>query len=104
MDSKALELFGKKEIQERHRHRYEVNNAFREELSAKGMMIAGTSPDGRYRRDDRSQRSSILHEGTQGHPEFKSRPNHAHPLFRGFVKAAKEYAKEKESRNQLNKE
>jgi len=45
-----------------------------------------------------------FYEGTQGHPEFKSRPNHAHPLFRGFVKAAKEYAKEKESRNQLNKE
>ena len=102
-NSKALELFGKKEIQERHRHRYEVNNAFREELSAKGMMIAGTSPDGHIV-EMIEVKDHPFYEGTQGHPEFKSRPNHAHPLFRGFVKAAKEYAKEKESRNQLNKE
>ena len=102
-NSKALELFGKKEIQERHRHRYEVNNAFREELAAKGMTIAGTSPDGHIV-EMIEIKDHPFYEGTQGHPEFKSRPNHAHPLFRGFVKAADAYAKEKESRKQQNKE
>ena len=101
--TKAYELYGSEEIHERHRHRYEVNNAFREELSAKGMTIAGTSPDGHIV-EMIEVKDHPFYEGTQGHPEFKSRPNHAHPLFRGFVKAAKEYAKEKESRNQLNKE
>ena len=98
-----LQIIPKHWSQERHRHRYEVNNAFREELSAKGMMIAGTSPDGHIV-EMIEVKDHPFYEGTQGHPEFKSRPNHAHPLFRGFVKAAKEYAKEKESRNQLNKE
>ena len=101
--SRSYELFGKKEIQERHRHRYEVNNAFREELAAKGMTIAGTSPDGHIV-EMIEIKDHPFYEGTQGHPEFKSRPNHAHPLFRGFVKAADAYAKEKESRKQQNKE
>ena len=100
-NSKAKELFGTKEIQERHRHRYEVNNAFREELAAKGMTIAGTSPDGHIV-EMIEVREHPFFEGTQGHPEFKSRPNHAHPLFRGFVKAAVDYMKEKEAK--LNKE
>lgn len=86
-NSKAYGLFGKKEITERHRHRYEVNNAYREELEEKGMAIAGTSPDSRI-----VEMIEILNHpffiGTQGHPEFKSRPNHAHPLFRGFIEAA----------------
>ena len=99
-NSKAKELFGTKEIQERHRHRYEVNNAFREELAAKGMTIAGTSPDGHIV-EMIEVREHPFFEGTQGHPEFKSRPNHAHPLFRGFVKAAVDYMKEKEAK--LNK-
>ena len=88
--SRALDLFGKKEIQERHRHRYEVNNAFRKELSDNGMTIAGTSPDGHIV-EMIEIRDHPFFEGTQGHPEFKSRPNHAHPLFRGFVGAAAEY-------------
>ena len=96
-NSKAKELFGTKEIQERHRHRYEVNNAFREELAAKGMTIAGTSPDGHIV-EMIEVREHPFFEGTQGHPEFKSRPNHAHPLFRGFVKAAVDYMKEKEAK------
>ena len=100
-NSKAKDLFGTKEIQERHRHRYEVNNAFREELAAKGMTIAGTSPDGHIV-EMIEVREHPFFEGTQGHPEFKSRPNHAHPLFRGFVKAAVDYMKEKEAK--LNKE
>ena len=99
--SRALELFGKKEIQERHRHRYEVNNAYREELAAKGMTIAGTSPDGHIV-EMIEIKDHPFYEGTQGHPEFKSRPNHAHPLFRGFVKAADEYAKLKLSRQAQN--
>ena len=85
--SKSYELFGKKEIQERHRHRYEVNNAFRKELSEKGMSIVGTSPDAHIVEMIEIAGHPFF-VGTQGHPEFKSRPNHAHPLFRGFVQAA----------------
>ena len=85
--SRSYELFGKKEIQERHRHRYEVNNAFRKELSEKGMSIVGTSPDAHIVEMIEIAGHPFF-VGTQGHPEFKSRPNHAHPLFRGFVQAA----------------
>ena len=92
--SRAYELFGKKEIEERHRHRYEVNNAFRGELSQKGMNIAGTSPDGHIV-EMIEIKDHPFYEGTQGHPEFKSRPNHAHPLFRGFVGAAVTYRRER---------
>ena len=94
-DTLSLELFGKKEIQERHRHRYEVNNAYRGELAAKGMIIAGTSPDGHIVEMIEIPENPFF-VGTQGHPEFKSRPNHAHPLFRGFVKAAANRRKQKE--------
>ena len=93
--SLSLELIGKKEIQERHRHRYEVNNAYREELAAKGMTIAGTSPDGHIVEMIEIPENPFF-IGTQGQPEFKSRPNHAHPLFRGFVKAAANRRKQKE--------
>ena len=82
---------------------YEVNNAYREELAAKGMTIAGTSPDGHIV-EMIEIKDHPFYEGTQGHPEFKSRPNHAHPLFRGFVKAADEYAKLKLSRQAQNQE
>lgn len=85
--SKSYQLFGKKEIQERHRHRYEVNNAYRNELEEKGMAIVGTSPDGRIVEMIEIRKHPFF-IGTQGHPEFKSRPNHAHPLFRGFIEAA----------------
>lgn len=74
-------------IHERHRHRYEFNNNFRDEIIAKGLVIGGTSPDGRivetveYPEND-------YYIGVQYHPEFKSRPNRAHPLFLGLVKAA----------------
>ncbi len=67
--SKALELFGKKEIQERHRHRYEVNNAYREELATKGMTIAGTSPDGHIV-EMIEIKDHPFFVGTQGHPEL----------------------------------
>ena len=92
---KAVISVGKKEIQERHRHRYEVNNAYREELAAKGMTIAGTSPDGHIVEMIEIPANPFF-VGTQGHPEFKSRPNHAHPLFRGFIKAAADKKQQKE--------
>lgn len=93
--TKALELYGKKEISERHRHRYEVNNDFRDKLQSSGMTLSGLSPDGRIiEMIELPDHPFFI--GTQGHPEFKSRPNHAHPLFRGFVAAAVEYAAGKE--------
>ena len=97
-DSEALKLFGKKEIHERHRHRYEVSNAYRQEFTENGMRIAGTSPDGRIV-EMVEVKDHPFFEATQAHPEFKSRPNHAHPLFAGFVKAADAYAKEKRQKS-----
>jgi CTP synthase len=79
--------YGKALIHERHRHRYEFNNLYREEMEAKGMEITGTSPDGRLVEAVEIPKNSFF-VGVQYHPEFKSRPNQAHPLFREFVKAA----------------
>jgi CTP synthase len=81
------------EVSERHRHRYEVNNAYREALTKAGMQISGTSPDGRlveFVELDRELHPYFV--ATQAHPELKSRPTRAHPLFDGFVGAAVEYA------------
>lgn len=89
-DSKAAALYGQEEISERHRHRYEVNNDYREKLMEHGMTLAGLSPDGRIVEMVELQEHPFF-IGTQGHPEFKSRPNHAHPLFGGFIAAAVEY-------------
>lgn len=85
--SRAAELYGTAEITERHRHRYEVNNTFRKELSEKGMQLVGQSPDG-YIVEMIEIKEHPFYLGTQAHPEFKSRPNHAHPLFRGLVEAS----------------
>lgn len=98
--SKTVLLFGRKEIQERHRHRYEVNNAYREELNKHGMTVAGTSPDGRIVEMIELSDHPFF-EGTQGHPEFKSRPNRPHPLFSGFVKAGVEYKRNKQEPDSL---
>ena len=92
--TKAYELYGAKEISERHRHRYEVNNDYRSALEEHGMTMAGLSPDGRIV-EMIELKDHPFFIGTQGHPELKSRPNRAHPLFRGFVKAADAYGKEK---------
>ena len=76
-------------ISERHRHRYEFNNDFREAFEEKGLTFSGTSPDGRLvEAVELSDRSFYV--GVQYHPEFKSRPNKAHPLFNGLVGAALE--------------
>ncbi|MDT4983726.1 MAG: synthase, partial [Pseudonocardiales bacterium] len=77
---------------ERHRHRYEVNNAYRERLEAAGLVISGTSPDGRLVEFVELPRDvHPFFAGTQAHPELKSRPTRAHPLFGAFVGAALDY-------------
>ena len=79
-------------ISERHRHRYEFNNHYREQFQQAGMTLAGTSPDGRLVETvELSHRAFYV--GVQYHPEFKSRPNRPHPLFQGFIAAALRRAK-----------
>ena len=90
-NSKAYELYGTREIEERHRHRYEVNNEYRQELIENGMCLCGVSPDGRIV-EMIELPSHPWFVATQAHPEFKSRPNKCHPLFRGFLKAALDQA------------
>ena len=80
-------LYGDKEISERHRHRYEFNNDYRETLTENGLTLSGISPDGRLIETvELSDRDFYV--GVQYHPEFKSRPNRPHPLFKGFIGAA----------------
>lgn len=87
--TRSAKLYGSTKIAERHRHRYEVNNDFREKLSEHGMVISGVSPD--YRLVEMIELPEHpFFVGTQAHPEFKSRPNRPHPLFTGLVKAAVE--------------
>ena len=74
-------------ISERHRHRYEFNNAYRTETEGAGMRISGLSPDRKLvEAVELTDRAFFV--GVQYHPEFKSRPNKAHPLFKGFVQAS----------------
>ena len=80
-------LYGKEEISERHRHRYEVNNDFRDALRESGLCLSGLSPDGRLVETVEIPGEEFF-VGVQFHPEFKSRPNKPHPLFLGFVKAS----------------
>ena len=81
-------------ISERHRHRYEFNNEFREQLENAGLTISGTSPDG-YIVETVEIAENDFYVGVQFHPEFKSRPNRPHPLFSGFVKASVEAGSKK---------
>ncbi|MDF2868530.1 MAG: synthase [Anaerocolumna sp.] len=85
--SKAFELYGDKIIHERHRHRYEVNNYYREDFIKNGIKLSGLSPDGRIV-EMMELNDHPWFIATQAHPEFKSRPNRPHPLFDGFVGAA----------------
>ena len=79
--------YGTHEISERHRHRYEFNNDYRQRLQDAGLTLSGISPDGRLVETvELSDRPFFV--GVQYHPEFKSRPNKAHPLFRGFIEAS----------------
>ncbi|MFN2524158.1 MAG: CTP synthase, partial [Mycobacteriales bacterium] len=87
--SVAAGAYGDEPATERHRHRYEVNNAYRPALEEAGLVFSGTSPDGRL--VEIAELPSAEHPffvGTQAHPEFRSRPTKAHPLFRGFIGAA----------------
>ncbi len=83
----AAELYGSDLVHERHRHRYEVNNAYREALIDAGMVFSGTSPDGRLV-EIAEITDHPFYIGSQFHPEFKSRPLRPHPLFYGFVGAS----------------
>ncbi len=87
--TKAAAVYGVAQVEERHRHRFEFNNAYRQEFEAAGMVFSGVSPDGRL-----VEIAEIADHpymiGSQFHPEFLSRPNRPHPLFVGLVKAAKE--------------
>jgi CTP synthase len=83
----AREAYGQTQVEERHRHRFEFNNAYREKLSEAGMVCSGLSPDGRLVEIVELKDHPFM-LGTQFHPEFLSRPNRPHPLFKAFVKAA----------------
>jgi CTP synthase len=82
----ARKLYGQEKIVERHRHRYEVNNTYREQFENWGLVISGTSPDGSLV-EMIEAKSHPFFVGTQAHPEFRSRPNRPHPLYSGFIKA-----------------
>jgi len=84
--TKALQVYGKREIRERHRHRYEFNNAYRPQMEGAGFVVAGTSPDGQLV-EIVELRTHPWFLACQYHPEFQSKPNNPHPLFRGFVNA-----------------
>jgi CTP synthase len=81
------EAYGETEISERHRHRYEFNNAFRGEMEAAGLVLSGTSPSGELV-ETVELADHPFYLGVQFHPEFKSRPNRAHPLFNAFISAS----------------
>jgi len=88
----VADAYGTTTVSERHRHRYEVNNAYRERLEAAGLVISGTSPDGRLVEFIELPRDvHPFFAATQAHPELKSRPTRAHPLFRAFIGAALNY-------------
>ena len=90
-DTIAYEAYGKPLVHERHRHRFELNNSFRELLQTNGMRFSGLSPDGRLVEIAELVEHPFM-VGTQFHPEFLSRPNRPHPLFVAFVKAARQRA------------
>jgi CTP synthase len=90
--SVAAGAYGSTEVTERHRHRYEVNNDYRDRLTEAGLVFSGTSPDGRL--VEFAELPREVHPffvGTQAHPELKSRPTRPHPLFSAFVQAAVDY-------------
>jgi len=85
--SKVAEIYGSQTISERHRHRYEVNMAYRDQLEAAGMVVSGTSPDGLLPEIVEIP-DHPWYVGVQFHPELKSKPLDPHPLFSSFVEAA----------------
>jgi CTP synthase len=90
--SVVARAYGATAVSERHRHRYEVNNDYREQLEKAGLVISGVSPDGRLVEFvELPEDVHPFYAATQAHPELKSRPTRAHPLFRSFVGAALAY-------------
>ncbi|MDW7711141.1 MAG: CTP synthase [Deferrisomatales bacterium] len=95
--TRAIQAYGVKEISERHRHRYEVNNAYREVLQEKGLVLSGLSPDGKLvEMVEMTDHPWFL--GCQFHPEFKSRPMAPHPLFQAFIAASLAHKRSREAR------
>jgi len=86
-DTKTFRLYGTETISERHRHRYEFNNDYRERMEREGFVVSGASPDGELV-ETIEHRDHPFFLASQFHPEFQSKPNRAHPLFRGFIEAA----------------
>jgi len=95
LGTRAYEAYGESLIQERHRHRYEFNNRFKDDFTARGFSFSGTSPDGKLVEIIEIRDHPWFVAG-QFHPEFQSKPVRAHPLFRGFVKAALDHAEAKD--------
>lgn len=92
--SVAYKAYGTNTISERHRHRYEVNNAYVEELKKAGLVFSGMSPDGKLAEiAELPKNTHPFFLGTQFHPEFKARPLSPHPLFSAFIKACIEKKK-----------
>jgi len=94
--TKAAEAYGERVVEERHRHRFEVNNAYRDLLSEAGLIFSGLSPDGRLVEIGELENHPFM-LGSQFHPEFKSRPTRPHPLFKAFIAAAVDYHRAKDS-------
>ncbi|MBU1104748.1 gamma-glutamyl-gamma-aminobutyrate hydrolase family protein, partial [Patescibacteria group bacterium] len=85
------EVYGSHTVLERHRHRYEFNNSYREILTSRGLIISGTSPDGKIvEAVELSKKDHPFFLGVQFHPEYQSRPKTPHPIFVGFIKASLE--------------
>jgi CTP synthase len=95
--SSVRDLYGASEVDERHRHRYEVNNAYREQLAARGLRWSGTSPDGQLVEFIELPDHAFF-VATQAHPELRSRPNRPHPLFSGLIRAAVTHRREASGR------
>ncbi len=99
----AAEVYGEELVYERHRHRYEVNNGYRDALSQAGMVFSGTSPDD-HLVEIAEVKDHPFFIGSQFHPEFKSRPLRPHPLFRGFVSACRNLKKTAEADSEAIRE
>ena len=86
--TKTAKVYGKVNVVERHRHRYEVNQSFNEQIEKGGLIISGLSPDGKLVEFVEAKDHPYM-LATQAHPELKSRPNRPHPLFVGLIRASK---------------
>ena len=93
----AYDIYGKKEIEERHRHRYEFNNNYREQMEDNGLVFSGVSPDGRRIEMVELPQNDFFF-ACQFHPEFLSRPNRPQPIFKAFIEAANKYREAKETK------